>query len=97
MASAVNWHLDVLPAEQRDLWEDRLRRGFAGFVLYGGTAIALRSGHRKSVDFNFFSSRTFASLEFKEHNALEGEILQAGENTLTVLHRPLSSCAVCPA
>jgi len=26
-----------------------------GFVLYGGTAIALRLGHRPSVDFDFFS------------------------------------------
>ncbi len=30
-----------------------------GFVLYGGTAIALRLGHRESMDFDFFSSRTF--------------------------------------
>lgn len=82
----MSWHLDVLPAEQRDLWENRLRRGFPDFVLYGGTALALRLGHRKSVDFDFFSSRAFAPLEFKEHNALEGEILQAGENTLTMLH-----------
>ena len=86
MAPAVNWHLDVLPPEQRDLWEHRLRRGFPGFVLYDGTALALRLGHRKSVDFDFFSSRAFAPLDFKEHNALEGEILQAGENTLTILH-----------
>jgi hypothetical protein len=28
-----------------------------GFVLFGGTAIALRLGHRQSVDFDFFSSR----------------------------------------
>jgi hypothetical protein len=28
-----------------------------GFVLYGGAAIALRLGHRQSVDFDFFSSR----------------------------------------
>jgi len=26
-----------------------------GFALYGGTAIALRLGHRPSVDFDFFS------------------------------------------
>jgi len=26
-------------------------------VLYGGTAIALRCGHRVSVDFNFFAAR----------------------------------------
>jgi len=30
-----------------------------GFVLYGGTAIALRLGHRQSVDFDFFSERSF--------------------------------------
>lgn len=28
-----------------------------GFVLYGGTAIALRLGHRVSVDFDFFSDQ----------------------------------------
>ncbi len=26
-----------------------------GFVLYGGTAIALRLAHRPSVDFDFFN------------------------------------------
>ena len=40
MASAVNWYPDVLPPEQRDFWEHRLRRGFPGFVLYDGTALA---------------------------------------------------------
>jgi Nucleotidyl transferase AbiEii toxin, Type IV TA system len=29
------------------------------FILYGGTAIALRLGHRQSVDFDFFSPVTF--------------------------------------
>jgi hypothetical protein len=29
-----------------------------GFVLYGGTAIALRLGHRPSIDFDFFTDRT---------------------------------------
>jgi hypothetical protein len=29
-----------------------------GFVLYGGTAIALRLGHRHSVDFDFFTHRS---------------------------------------
>jgi hypothetical protein len=27
-----------------------------GFVLYGGAAIALQLGHRRSVDFDFFST-----------------------------------------
>jgi len=30
------------------------------FILYGGTALALRLGHRRSVDFDFFSNRRFS-------------------------------------
>jgi hypothetical protein len=31
----------------------------AWFVLYGGTALALRLGHRASEDFDFFSKQGF--------------------------------------
>ena len=37
------------------LWA-RLSEVPRGFVLYGGTALALRLGHRQSVDFDFFTS-----------------------------------------
>jgi len=47
--------LDILPAQQRALWPE-LAAIPKRFVLYGGTAIALRLGHRDSVDFDFFSS-----------------------------------------
>lgn len=47
--------LDILPAQQRALWPE-LAAIPGRFVLYGGTAIALRLGHRVSVDFDFFSS-----------------------------------------
>lgn len=46
---------DILPAQQRALWPE-LAAIPGRFVLYGGTAIALRLGHRDSVDFDFFSS-----------------------------------------
>ncbi len=49
--------LDILPAVQRKLWPELRPVQKLGFVLYGGTAIALRLGHRQSVDFDFFSSR----------------------------------------
>ena len=49
--------LDLLPAAQRELWPALRPVQDLGFVLYGGTAIALRLGHRQSVDFDFFSSR----------------------------------------
>ena len=57
------------------------------FVLYGGTALALHFGHRQSVDFDFFGSRTFeprdllAALPF-----LAGAtITQQAPNTLGVI------------
>lgn len=82
----MNWHIDVLPEAQRRIWDSKISRGFSDFVLYGGTALALRLGHRQSVDFDFFSSRTFAPLDLKEELGLEGETVQAEPNTLTLFH-----------
>jgi hypothetical protein len=50
--------LDILPDAQQRLWPE-LASTPDQFVLYGGTAIALRLGHRHSVDFDFFSHLTF--------------------------------------
>ena len=52
--------LDILPAAQRRLW-DEFGSTPKDFVLYGGTALALRLGHRVSEDFDFFSSQSFAA------------------------------------
>ena len=50
--------LTALPDAQRRLWPEL--GGTPGqFVLYGGTALALRLGHRHSEDFDFFSSSNF--------------------------------------
>ena len=58
--------LDILPDEQRTLWPE-LARVPKSLVLYGGTAVAIRLGHRTSVDFDFFSSEP---LDFDELFAL---------------------------
>ena len=50
--------IDVLPEHQRAVWR-RLSVLPADAVLYGGTALALRLGHRTSVDFDFFLPRSF--------------------------------------
>jgi len=47
--------LETLPDEQCRLWPELAPTVQLGFALYGGTAIALRLGHRTSVDFDFFS------------------------------------------
>jgi hypothetical protein len=47
--------LDILPPQQFKIWT-ALRTVPREFILYGGTAIALRLGHRESIDFDFFSA-----------------------------------------
>jgi hypothetical protein len=49
--------MDILPTAQRQLWPELKAAAELGFVLYGGTAIAVRLGHRASVDFDFFSEK----------------------------------------
>ena len=49
--------MDILPPAQRRLWRELNNAPNLGFTLYGGTAIALRLGHRESVDFYFFSEK----------------------------------------
>lgn len=58
MTASFTPRLDILPEPQRRLWPE-LAGIPSEFVLYGGTAIALHLGHRQSVDFDFFSDRTF--------------------------------------
>lgn len=54
LSQTLNPRLDLLPAPQQRIWGD-LRDVPSGFVLWGGTALALHLGHRQSVDFDFFS------------------------------------------
>ena len=80
--------LDVLPPSQVALWP-KLGSVRERFVLYGGTALAFRLGHRASVDFDFFSFEPF-EVEALRRSApwiQEAECLQVERNTLSVLHR----------
>jgi len=78
--------LEILPAAQRQLWPELKPIQQHGFVLYGGTAIALRLGHRQSVDFDFFSAqrvdaqRLRAALPFVK----AATVRQESANTLEV-------------
>jgi hypothetical protein len=82
--------LNLLPANQRALWPFLGTLHSQGFVLYGGTAISLRLGHRVSVDFDFFTEGGF------EHAALlaalpfsgRSQVIQEAPNTLTLLVAP---------
>jgi hypothetical protein len=77
--------LDILPAAQRRLWEE-LGATPPEFVLYGGTALALRLGHRKSLDFDFFSGSPLdpGILLEKVSYLKNAKIVQSEANTLSV-------------
>jgi len=51
-------NLAILPPPQLLFWPE-LDATPEHFTLYGGTALALRLGHRASADFDFFSNRSF--------------------------------------
>lgn len=52
--NTLNIHQDILDKKRKDLLEKILPH-VKGFVLGGGTALALQLNHRKSYDFDFFS------------------------------------------
>jgi hypothetical protein len=77
--------LDILPAAQQRLWPELFATP-DDFTLYGGTAIALRLGHRPSVDFDFFTSNPFIpSALLQKVPYLKGAtVRQSASNTLSV-------------
>lgn len=81
---------DILSPAQRKLWPGLSPLKDLGYCLYGGTAIALRYGHRFSADFDFFSDRPLDRRELDRSMDWLGSAstLQADANTLVVLARP---------
>lgn len=80
--------LEILPGEQRKLWP-QLSDIPECFVLYGGTALALRLGHRSSVDFNFFSSHPIdLDTLFRLPFVTRADVLQREPDTLTISVTP---------
>ena len=88
--SDLSPRLEVLPQAQRLLWQDLKPAAALGFALYGGTAIALRLGHRTSVDFDFFCDAPLdRALLFRSMPMLgAARVLQDRPDTLTFLAAP---------
>ncbi len=85
MPNVFSPRLDILPAAQQRFWPELVKTP-SHFTLYGGTAIALRLGHRPSVDFDLFSPMSFAPHALLENLPyLKGAVVtQSAANTLTV-------------
>ena len=82
-------HFEILPPAQQAAWKLLAPAKELGFVLYGGTAIALRLGHRTSVDFDFFSSKPLEKAHLLQKMPFLGEKPpeQDKPNTFTIITR----------
>ncbi len=87
MSQTFTPHFEILPPSQRQLWPELKPALDLGFVLYGGTAIALRLGHRTSVDFDLFSEKPLnrkliqTTFNFVDRST----VIQDEQNVLSVL------------
>jgi hypothetical protein len=79
--------LDTLPPAQQAIWPLLAPSIPLGLVLYGGTAIALRLGHRTSVDFDFFTEKPFDYKDLEQGFVFlqQSKVIQRQQDTLTVL------------
>jgi hypothetical protein len=60
MEESTKWHPGVITPAAQSLLSNLGKASFSSsFYLAGGTGLALRFGHRRSVDFDFFSRETY--------------------------------------
>ncbi|MSQ51644.1 MAG: hypothetical protein EXR28_07125 [Betaproteobacteria bacterium] len=76
-----------LPPAQRKLWPSLRPALSLGYVLYGGTAVSLHLGHRRSIDFDFFNQSPLdrAALSDSLGFLAKSKTIQDSLNTLVVL------------
>lgn len=72
-------HSHVLSPEQCKLFPLLKEARKRSFYMVGGTAVALHLGHRKSIDFDLFLSKSFS------HESIRG-ILERSKQKWDALH-----------
>jgi hypothetical protein len=80
-------HWEALPLAQQEIWPHLAATVDLGFVLYGGTAVALRLGHRTSIDFDFFTEKQLDREELRRSFGFLGRstVIQDRPDTFSVL------------
>jgi hypothetical protein len=84
-------HFEVLPEAQKEIWPALGWTTTNRFVLYGGTAIALRCGLRASIDFDFFTDQPLDQstiLQELQKSRVAFRVVQDEKNSLTVVTEP---------
>ncbi len=87
MPRTFNPRLDVLPDAQREIWAQLRPARTLAFVLYGGTGVALRLGHRQSLDFDFFRTEPLDKNEIRRTFEFIGrsDVIQDRPDTFAIL------------
>lgn len=78
-------HPDILNKSQLAIVKKLKLPKAPGFYLAGGTALALQTGHRTSIDFDFYSQKKFSSSQLAKDikkTFQNAEILFTEEDTL---------------
>ena len=76
---------DAIPELVKARLDELSDRGLDEFALGGGTSLALRMGHRISVDLDFFTEVGFSPEELFEEIALaDATVIRNARNTLAV-------------
>ena len=81
-------YFDILPKEQKEIYSKLSFLKELGFVLFGGTAIALQLGHRESIDFDFFNASDIDDLKqiiLNSRDIPHKEIIQNEPNALSLI------------
>jgi hypothetical protein len=83
----LNPDIAILPPAQQAFWAKDAPLVPDGFVLYGETAVALRCGHRRSADFDWFASREGLLSRVRKflQRFPRHRILQQDERSLTAM------------
>ena len=86
MPQSFNPRCDILPQAQKEIWPLLAPSRELCFVLYGGTAIALHLGHRRSLDFDFFRSQPLEKNQLATSFKFirKARTIKEDENTLVV-------------
>ena len=86
MIGSLTPNFSQLPPAQRRLWPRLSPAAALGFVLYGGTAVSLHLGHRRSIDFDFFHHRPLDPAALRSRFGFLGkaQVLQQAKDTLVV-------------
>jgi hypothetical protein len=83
----MTWHAEILGRrQQRVLAQIGPGLSHRGFFLVGGTAVALQLGHRRSVDFDWFTRERFDPLHVAQELREEGIAFVTGSVAPGTLH-----------